>query len=326
MRAVLALALVAALAGCAAPTATVPGVSDPAAHPEPGLPITPGMHNLVLQVQGEPAFGLFGIPDNGSADALLVVAKGIASTLDDLRPVLESYRQQGFLVLGMDFRGPHHTWKVRTGVTDTVAATLAVQAAHPVERTVLYGISLGGQIGALALTAAPPGTYTDFVDGAGYSDFTHAWAEQVSFRASIEAEAGGDPTQAPQAYADLSPLHHVTALAATGVERVHLVHALADTVVPARESEAYFTALGTAGVPATYYSVVAGEAPYICAPAVVICPARLPAGVANHEAAWQATALEVVRARLVGEPQPSETHLRIATDDLTGAQIEMPSV
>lgn len=324
-----ALALAMLVAGCVAtPDETPDAAAASADHAPPGLaaaiPRAPAIHRFAFETVAGPTEAMLAVPDEAEARTMLVVGKGLFTTLDDLQAFAEGFRAQGFLLLAVEGRGEPNTWKVQAMVEDTVAATLAVQQVHGVQRTVFWGISLGGQAGLVALAHAPPGTFTEVVDGAGYSSFANAWVQQPSLRALIEAEAGGTPDDVPDAYAQRSPLALLDGIAASGVRRIHIVHAAADGVVPVQESEDLFVALRAHGVPATFFTVVAGTGTLVCV-TVEGCVAVLPVGPASHEVAWEAFMVDLLGERLRGDVEPSGAHRRVAVDGVTGVRVDVPA-
>jgi dienelactone hydrolase len=181
---------------------------------------------------------------------------------------------------------------------------------------------MGGEASGLAVARAPPGTFTDWVAGSGVADLAAEWQAAVSFRPLIEAEAGGTPDQVPAAYAALSPLGQVPAIAAQHLHRAYLVHGAADTVVPAEQSTRLADALAQAGVPATHVLVASEPGAWACAPLLAACaPLPAPDAPASHEAGLSKVSLDLVRGLAAGQPEPRQPFQRILVEGATGASV-----
>ncbi|HUR62626.1 MAG TPA: alpha/beta fold hydrolase [Candidatus Thermoplasmatota archaeon] len=325
MRTLLACLLVAAtpaLSGCLGDATPLLGTAlqrDPVSE----ALRTPGIHGLRMALDGGEALGLVGVPATGSSDTLVVLAKGLGSKVDDWRPLMEGLAARGALSVAMEYRGEPGTWKVEAGVEDTLAATQMMLQAHPeLQRTILYGFSMGGEVAGLMAARAPPHTFTHLVVGAGVMDLSGEWRSTVSFQPLIEAAAGGRPDESPGAYAALSPLDHAAALAAQGLQRVYLVHGAADTVVPVDQAERMAQALEAEGVPVSLLVVATEPAAWVCTPLVIACaPTAVPVGAANHEAAVSATVLRVLQERVDGRPDPAAAFERTVVEGATGTSV-----
>ncbi|MCA1811094.1 MAG: prolyl oligopeptidase family serine peptidase [Halobacteriales archaeon] len=308
------------LAGCA-------GQARPfvAALPEAPLLAEPGVHPFVLQVGGAEANGLLGVPASGQSATLVVLAKGLGMDAGSWQPLMEELSARGALSVAMEYRGAPGSWKVRAAVEDTLAAALAVRQAHPeVQRVILYGMSMGGEVSGLVLARAPPGTFTHWLVGAGVMDLRSEWEEAVTFQPLIEAEAGGAPWQAPGAYAGLSPIDQVDAIAAHGLKRAYLVHGAVDTVVPVEQAERMAQALAKAGVPVSYTVVASEPGAWACTPLVVACtPSPLPAGPANHEAGLSKVPLDILRGLVKGGADDGPATQRSVVEGWTGVRVAL---
>ncbi|HLE97363.1 MAG TPA: prolyl oligopeptidase family serine peptidase [Candidatus Thermoplasmatota archaeon] len=317
--------LVGLLAGClgTAPEAAVApadgsGPSAQLATELVALLTTPGVRGFNITVDGEPAAGWVGVPANGTSDRLLVFAHGFGDDGAWFAEALAEAAEQGVLGVAMHYRGEVDAFKVRTGVNDTIAATLAMQRAHPaVERTVIYGVSMGGEVSGLAVAAAPPGTYDWWIDGVGVMDLATLWVTAPYFHEAIEAETGGTPTEVPGEYRARSPLFDVSGIAAQGLTRAYLVYGAADPVVPLEHAERMYKALVDARVPVTYYAVLTTRDwcdPFTCSVPVPLSPAM-------HEAGWTGVVLDILQERLVGAPEPAEPAVRGVYEGATGARV-----
>jgi dienelactone hydrolase len=217
--------------------------------PAPGAAVP-----YAVLVDGESATGLLALPAHGNPTALLVACHGYGGAAEGYRGLLEQASARGFAALAMDYRGERAAWKVWAGWKDTVAATLDIQARFPsVERTVVFGFSMGGEVGGLAVAYAPPGTYDHWVSDAGVLNLTREHEHWPLFHPVIEAETGGKPQEVPQAYAARSPVALADRIAASGVQRAFLTHADRDWLVSADQSDEMALALVLAGQAMSHY-------------------------------------------------------------------------
>jgi dipeptidyl aminopeptidase/acylaminoacyl peptidase len=244
----------------------------------------PRVEPFAVDVAGQQVTGLLAVPE-GQPTTLVVLGHPWLRAADTFTDDLRRLADAGVLAVALDYRGAGEDFKVKAGVEDTVAATLALQAEFPsVDRTLLYGWSMGGEVAFLAVAAAPPGTYDYVFDGAGVTDLEALWHAFVAARPAIERETGGPPTQVPDEYRARSPVHRVADLAGKGVSRYFMVHAAGDSPVPVEQAERLYDALSDAGLPVSYYVVTMDQKPFLCTPVVTVCLDSPPKGVANHEA------------------------------------------
>lgn len=271
-----------------------------------------------VEVAGEPARGLLAIPA-GTPTTLVVLAHPWATDAELFRPDLERLAQSGVLAAAMDFRGEPDAFKVTTGVADTVAATLALQAAYPVvDRTLLYGWSMGAEVAFLAVADAPAGTYDYVFDGAGVTDLAALWHAFYAARPFIEAETGGTPTEVPAEYERRSPVERVADLKDKGVARYFIVHGAGDAPVPVEQAERMYSGLSDAGLPVSYYVVTTNEEPWLCTPVVTVCTPSPPKGLANHEAGGLRLMQPFLDHRIERLPDPAASAVRGTYDGDTG--------
>lgn len=268
-------------------------------------PWIPGMHDLHLVVDGQDAAGLLAVPE-GEPRTLVVVAHGWGADAAFHRPDLEALAQAGALAVAMDYRGPRSAFKVSAGVEDTLAATRSLQETYPgLERTLLYGWSMGGEVALLAAIAAPPGTYDYVFAGAGVMDLEAFWHENVVARADVEREAGGTPAEDAAPYVQRSPAARATELSGRGIARVFLVHGAADGVVTIDHAERMYDALGSAGVPVSYY-VATRDRGTVCGP-----PGCVEAsGPADHRVGRMQVLWPFLQHRIERAPDPAGSFLR----------------
>lgn len=273
----------------------------------------PGLYSLQIDVNGQPATGLVAVPE-GIPTSLVLVAHGWGGDAALHRPDLEALAAHGALAAAMDYRGARDAFKVNAGVEDTNAAALALQDEYPeVDRTMIYGWSMGGEIALLAPLAVPPGTYDYVFSGAGVMDLETFWHEWPLARPAIENETGGPPTAVAREYDDRSPEVRVGAIATRGLARVFLVQAAADATVPMEHAERVYTAFQEVGQPVSYY-VVTKDRTVVCA--VGQCqPQTLPAG---HEAGRFSLMRSFIEHRIERLPDPASPAVRGTYDGETG--------
>ena len=278
-----------------------------------GAPWPPGVQELHLVIEGQDATGLLAVPE-GQPTALVVVAHGWTGDAAFHRQDLERIAEAGALAVAMDYRGLPSAFKVRAGVVDTVAATLLVQQAYPgLNRTLLYGWSMGGQVALLAPLEAPPGTYDYVFAGAGVTDLGTLWAQNPVARPAVERETGGAPADDAAPYVERSPVSRAAELADLGIARVFLLHGEADPIVPLDHSERMYEALKAAGVPVSYY-VVTRNSSMACDP--LAC--QEVAGAGDHFAGRLEPMWPFLQRRLQPASDPVQPALRGTYDAYAG--------
>lgn len=288
--------------------------AEPAPAPSAGDPWPPGIHRIGLEVDGERALGLVAVP-RGAPTAVVAVAHGWGGDAEAHRGDLERLAAAGAVAFAMDYRGPRGAFKVEAGVADTLAATRTVQERYPgVDRSLAYGWSMGGEVALLAAARAPPGTFDYVFVGAGVADLEAFWHEAPLARAEVERETGGTPLDVPGEYARRSPVLHAGDLAAQGLQRVFVVHAAADAIVPAEQAERLFGALRDAGVPVSFYAVTKDRTA-LCAAGICVEP---PAP-GDHGAGRLAVLWPFIEHRIARLPDPGEAAQRGVYDADTGA-------
>jgi dipeptidyl aminopeptidase/acylaminoacyl peptidase len=289
-------ALAVALAGCTAGTT-------------PGAASAPGPAHVELfslEAGGQRLTGLLGVPADPAPTTLVVLGHPWLTGSDTFAADLQRLADGGVMAVALDYRGATEDFKVKSGAEDTVAATLALQAAHPsVDRTLLYGWSMGGEVAFVAVAAAPPGTFDYVFDGSGVSDLEALWHSFVAARPAIERETGGPPTQVPDAYRARSPVHRVPDLAGKGVARYFIVHGAGDSPVPVEQAERLYSALSDAGLAVSYYVVTMDQKPLVCTPVVTVCVDGPDKGVANHEAGGPRLMDPFLQHRIERLPDPA---------------------
>ncbi|HEX8003722.1 MAG TPA: alpha/beta fold hydrolase [Mycobacteriales bacterium] len=239
------LARLTAAAVTAAAVTLVPGAAGHAAE---------GVVDYSLVVDGETATGHAVLPE-GSPTVLVVLCHGYGGSAFGMDKYLTDAARRGWAGVAMNYRGWQSAWKVWTGWQDTVAATLDLKARYPsITTTIIYGISMGGEVSGLSVAYAPPGTYQYWVEDAGVENLTEEWTAYPDFHYAIETETGGTPAEVPQAYADRSPVSQAERIAAHGLRRAFLNHAAGDSVVTPSQAQEMTAALADAGVPVSAYT------------------------------------------------------------------------
>ncbi len=290
-----------------------PPQATPQAAGPAGARWTPGLHLIELPVGGALARGLLAVPDQAPT-TLVLVSHGYGGDAASHGDDLESLADSGVLAVAMDYRGPRDAYKVRAGVEDTIAAAQTLQLAFPaIDRSLLYGWSMGGEVALLAAANAPPGTFDYVFTGAAVTDLETLWHENGDLRPAIERETGGIPAEAPEAYASRSPVTLSSAIAANGVARVFLVHGAADGPVPVEQAERMDKALVDAGQPVSYY-VVTKETGEACLPETCVTGPAL----AGHGAGGLAILRPFIDHRIQRLPDPAEPAQRGTYDAETG--------
>lgn len=309
------------LAGCAASPAH--SMQATLAIAAPVQDAAPGTFAMAVPLAG--IDGVLVRPD-APVHALVVVLHGYGGDAHSMRPILDALAAKGVAAVAVDGRGAREAWKASALADDSVAAALWARQAVGATRVVAYGISMGGEAAALAVRRAPPGTFDELVSGDGVADLEALWAELPVLRAPIEAAAGGNPHEVPDAYADLSPATWPELVAASGVRHVWLVHAPGDTIVPAEQAQRWYDGLRRTTVPSTYLSPLTKSDAYVCAPLVLVCGGVVPAGPANHEAGWDAYIVDLVARQALADGRQGDpvTSQHLLVDETTGRTYETP--
>jgi dipeptidyl aminopeptidase/acylaminoacyl peptidase len=276
------------------------------------------LERFSLEVAGQEAVGTLAVPA-GDPKTLVVLAHPWAVGTDVFKVDLQRLAHAGVLAVAMEFRGDWDDFKVAAGVEDTVAATLALQAEYPsLDRTLLYGWSMGGEIALLSVAQAPAGTYDYVFEGAGVTDLAALWHSFVMARPAIEAETGGTPAEVPGEYVRRSPIERVGELQDKGVARYFIVHGAGDAPVPVEQAERMYSKMADAGLPVSYYVVTTNEQPWLCVPVVTLCAPNPPMGIANHEAGGLRLMQPFLDHRIQRLPDPAGGPMRGTYDGETG--------
>lgn len=268
--------------------------------------------------EGRVATGLLGVPD-GEPRTLVVLGHPWLSGADLFAADLQRLADAGVLALALDYRGAVEDFKVRAGAEDTVAATTWLHEEHPaLDRTLLYGWSMGGEVAMLSAAEAPPATFDYVFVGAGVTDLEALWHAFVAARPAIERETGGPPTEVAEEYRVRSPVYRTHDLVGKGVARYFVVHGAGDSPVPVEQAERLYSALSDRGLPVSYYVVTVDEKPFLCTPVVTLCLESPPTGVASHEAGSPRLMEPFLRHRIERLPDPAADAVRGTYDGDAG--------
>ena len=246
--------------------------------------------------------GLYSLPP-GVPKQMVVIAHGYAHDSHDYVPYLIDATQRGALVVAMDYRGlgpaPDHIgWPVQAGAEDSIAAAQHFLATCPTIRQVfMIGVSMGGNSSGIAIAEGPQKAdgsplFDYWIDVEGVTNLIESYAELKSVGVAvpdaataaetIEAETGGTPADAPEAYLERTVVLRAADMA--GLKGAILVQALDDGVVPYNQTREMAAALRAVGVPTEVFTVLRrgdGEAG-TTATSNVLGPLGLESGLAGH--------------------------------------------
>jgi dipeptidyl aminopeptidase/acylaminoacyl peptidase len=258
-------------------------------------------------VDGQVATGLLGIPASGASAALVVMCHGYGGSASGWQAQLQDLADRGYLAVAMDYRGDG--WNVFNGSADTIAAARALRAQHPeVQRTVLWGFSMGGQVSGLAVMRAH-GLFDYWLDSDGAVDWLETFP--LSPRA-LSHEAGGYPWEVPQVWLDNAPALNQTGFLGSGLARAYITHGSADPLVTIDQGQQLFVNLVRQGVPVSFYVVATGPGPRVGGQ-----PLPLPA----MHAPW---GYGIVLAKAAGLPDPADAAVQGVHDATLGLYVPEP--
>jgi pimeloyl-ACP methyl ester carboxylesterase len=219
---------------------------------------------FALVVNGEVATGLLGVPSGGVAwgGALAVFCHGYGQSASTWYDHLLATAQRGDFAVAMDYGG---LFDVARGAAWTLAAAQQLRQAPGVQRAVLFGVSMGGEVcGMAAAQANASGArpFDGFLEAEPLTMLAETWAEAVAVgdpaRGQIEQECGGTPVAAPQAYVARSPLLLAPGIAPEVAQAV-VVQAAYDGRVPYDQGRSFSLALRGLGVPTDMYTLLRGN-------------------------------------------------------------------
>lgn len=277
------------LSACAIVGAALPAVAGPPDAP-PGhirsgrcVDKTDDAIPLTLQVNGEPATGHYALPDR-APEAIVVFAHGYGhSSYSWIHHMTRTARELGAVAVGMDYRGlklsadsngdglpESRGWNAMKGAEDLIAAAEYFEAScKTAERTILLGVSMGGNVSGLALalsrkTADDP-LFDHWIDVEGAVNVieTYLGARAIApvndfaknAQQDIEAEMGGPIESKPEAYKERAVVTRVAEIKASGVDGVTVIHGLDDGLVPYNQGREIASLLLGAGIPTDMFTV-----------------------------------------------------------------------
>lgn len=306
------------------------------------LVVVPAAHAATVEryaitVDGETAYGWLGYPATGTPTTLLVIGHGCCGKPDQSGTVAAWADAYGTVAVAMDYRGPGH-WDVMKGHRDLIAATEDLKARFPsITRTVIWGISMGGETTGMAV-AARPDLFDYWVDTFGVTDLVQEFATLglypgVSANPNdptnptgswIVEETGGTPATAPTAYLDRSPAYHADTM--RGIKRAYIAHGIGDLIVPYSASRLMYANLVANGIPVTLDTVLTRgggvQGPFV--PAVGFPSVPTPVAPAAHDVPTAYSA-ETVAALLTGsEPDAGTAFREWLVDSTTGQRVAAP--
>lgn len=267
-----AVVLVLATGTVAAAPATPEGRTPPLRCTAP----SPDARPVTLEVDGQPADGLYAVP-RSRPDTLVVYAHGYGHSSQSWRDHLaDTVTRTGAAAVAMDYRGTTFVgdddgdgvpstrgWRVAEGAEDSIAAALAFEERCRIDTVVLMGVSMGGNAAGLAVAEAPDGhdggplfDWWVQVEGASNVIETYQGARVLApanaFAANaaedIEEAMGGTFEQVPDVYADRTVVNRVDDILASGVRGAFVVHALEDGLVPYDQARELVALLRDAGI------------------------------------------------------------------------------
>ena len=233
---------------------------------------------------GEELSGVYAAPDD-QPDALVVMMHGYGHTSESWIPhVTREAGEHQAVTVAIDYRGDARThdpagldssrgWNVTAGAEDAIDVTRAFLETCPtIETVVVYGISMGGNSSGLAVAsgatradgATPLFDVWFNIEGATDVVETYLGARTLApvnqFAAhaqeDIESEMGGPIEETgPEPYLQRSVLYRSEEVAASGIGRIIMVHAVDDGLVPYNQSREFAERLRQLGIPVELHTV-----------------------------------------------------------------------
>ena len=292
-----------------------------------------------ITVDGETALGWLGYPASATPTTLLVFGHGCCGKPDQSGMVSGYADAYGAVVVAMDYRGPGR-WDVMKGHRDLIAATEDLKARFPtIGRTVIWGISMGGETTGMAV-AARPDLYDYWVDTFGVVDLFQEFAALGLYpgvsadpnnpanptRSWIVEETGGLPATVPEAYLARSPAYSAASM--RGITRAYISHGVGDLIVQYSQSRLMFANLVANGVPVTLHTVATrgGETQGPFVPNVGVPTVPTPVAPSAHDGSAVGYSAEVVHHLLTGgEPDSGTASREWLVDATTGQRIPVPA-
>ncbi len=236
-------------------------------------------HRLDLTVKGTPTFGYYAVP-HGRAKGIVVFDHGYSHTAWNWRAHLtEVAKRDHVIAVAMDYRGQKdgpvdpetgysssRGWRVSEGAEDSIAAAkLFDRTCRTGGINTVYGISMGGNTSGLVVADQPTRAngkplfdYWFAIEPA--VNVTETWTEAslvaqsgnqfaVNAAEDIEAETGGTPADAPEAYQERTVVARIADIAGAGLKGVTVVQGVDDGLVPYNQSRELVAELRAAGIP-----------------------------------------------------------------------------
>jgi dipeptidyl aminopeptidase/acylaminoacyl peptidase len=293
-----------------------------------------------ITVDGENALGWLALPADPAPTKLLVFGHGCCGKPDQSGMVAAYADAYGAVAVAMDYRGPGG-WDVMKGHRDLIAATEDLKARFPsITRTVLWGISMGGETTGMAV-AARPDLFDYWVDTFGVVDLFQEFAALGLYpgvganpndpanptSSWMIAETGGTPATVPDAYLARSPAYSAASM--HGIKRAYISHGVGDLIVQYSQSRLMYTNLVANGIPVTLDTVLtrggAIQGPFVPAQGFPSVPT--PYALSSHDGSAQQYSNEVVHYLLLGQEPDSGTAFREwIVDATTGTRVAAPPV
>lgn len=249
-----------------------------------------GIHPVALEVTEEvtagptvaetTATGRYAVPDRPPT-GLVVFAHGYSHDSTSWEQhILDLVERSGVIAVAMDYRGTRtetvdgeqvvRGWRVAEGAADSIAVARAFQERCDLDTVALFGVSMGGNAGGLAVAATPTSSdgtplFDAYFHVEGAANVVETWAGATALapanvfaaRAAedIEAEMGGTFPEASDTYLERTVVHRVPDIAASGVEGVYLIHGVEDGLVPYDQAVEFDAALRANGVTTEFVTV-----------------------------------------------------------------------
>lgn len=216
----------------------------------------------ILQAEGKYAF------PTSAPKALVVFAHGYRNTSDSwVDHLVVAARDHQAVAVAMDYTGtgPGPSYRgmpLAAGAADTIKAAQYFSQTCNLDRVYLLGVSMGGAVSGLAVAEGPVGLFDHWIDVEGMVNITETYAEATAAAPSGEYVAGArddirEETSggSPVELARRTIVARTGDIAASGVDGVTVVHAVADGLVPYDQSLELVAALRAQMVPTTFFTI-----------------------------------------------------------------------
>jgi len=194
--------------------------------------------------------------------------------------ILDLVQRSGVVAVAMDYRGTYtetvgaeqlvRGWRVAEGAADSIAIARTFQQVCGVDTIALFGVSMGGNTGGLAVAAQPTGTdglplFDAYFHVEGASNVIETWAgatvlapaNAFAARAAqdIEAQMGGTFLESSGTYLERTVVNRVADIAGAGLQGVYLIHGVEDGLVPYNQAVEFDALLRANGVTTEFVTV-----------------------------------------------------------------------